>query len=137
MVKAETFIVTVDDNENFNVIDQIELDKYADKAQVDPVTGSKQTPSEHFQIGEQLVEPKYNPYDLVQLLDLYTYHEACVDAVATDAAGINYTLDPIEGIEPVDSQKEAISKILLASKPSINIHLKRCAYDRRARIRGY
>ena len=133
MPKSETFLVTVDDNDNYNVIDQIELDKYrADKAQVDPVTGSKQTPSKHYLVGENLVEPKYNPHDLVQLLDLYTYHEACVDAVATDASGINYTLDTIEGIEPVEAQKDKFKQVLEASKPSINIHLKRCAYDRRS-----
>lgn len=131
-MKSETFIVTVDNEENYNVIDAIELDKYADKAQVDPVTGSKQVPSKHFMIGEQLVEPKYNPYELVQLLDLYSYHESCVDAVATDAAGINYTLDTLEGIDPIEAQKEKFNQILRASKPSINIHLKRCAYDRRA-----
>ena len=132
-MKAETFIVTVDNDDNYNVIDQIELRKYqADKAQVDPVTGSKQAPSKHFQIGEQLVEPKYNPRDLVNLLDLYSYHESCVDAVATDAAGIKYTLNTIEGIDPIEAQKEKFNKILQASKPSINIHLKRCCYDRRA-----
>ena len=131
--KAETFIVTMDEDENITVIDQIEMDKYrADKAQIDPVSGSKQVPSKHYQIGEQLVEPKYNPNHLIQLLDLYTYHESCVDAVATDASGIKYTLNTLEGIDPVEAQKVKFNEILKASKPSINIHLKRCAYDRRA-----
>jgi len=131
-MRSESFIVTVDDNDEITVLDQIEMDKYrADKAETDPVTGSKQVPSKHFMIGENLMEPKYNPHDLVELLDIYSYHEACVDAVATDSAGIKYTLDPIEGINPVEPEKSKFTKVLDASKPGINIHLKRCVYDRR------
>ena len=113
IMKSDSFIVTVDENDEIlNVINNIEMDKYrADKANVDPVTGSKQAPDQHYLVGENLVEPKYNPHDLVELLDLYSYHESCVDAVATDAAGINYTLSPVEGVTPVDNQKNFVFTI--------------------------
>lgn len=132
-MKSETFIVTVDEDENYNVIDNLEMDKYAaDKAQVDPVTGSKQTPSRGFLHGKNLLDPKYNPHDLVELLDLYSYHEDCVDAVATDVSGISYTLSPVEDIIESEIGKKEFKEVLDATSPNINIHLYRVAYDRRA-----
>lgn len=134
-MKSDTFIVTVDDDENISVIDEIELAKYktgADKAQIDPKTGSKQVPQKGFMVGTQTLNPKYNPWWLVELLDMYSYHEACVDAVATDVAGVNYTLDPVPNVSPVDAQKELFTNVLEASTPSINVHLRRTVYDRRA-----
>lgn len=130
--KAESFIVTVDDNDEFNLINKIKLDKYrADKAQIDPKTGSKQVPMEALLQGKSVIDPKYNPRDLIDLLDLYSYHEACVNAVATDVAGINYTLDPIEGETGKESEKNKFKQALDNSTPSINIHLNRTIYDRR------
>ena len=41
MKRSDSFIVTVDDNENVHVVDKLELDKHAMKAQVD-YDGSKQ-----------------------------------------------------------------------------------------------
>ena len=136
MVKrSESFIVSVDDDNNINVINEIELAKYkigASKAEVDPQSGSKQVPSKHLTAGKNIMEPKYNPYYLVELLDTYSYHENCVDVVSTDAAGINYTLEPLEDIEPIDTEKQRFKEILDNSKPSINAHIKRCLYDRRS-----
>ena len=43
--KADSFIVTVDDNNEYNVVEQLELDKYSLKANVDPATHSKQVPA--------------------------------------------------------------------------------------------
>ena len=133
--KADTFIVTVDDDSNYNVISQLELEKYkegADKAQVDPITGSKQVPQKGYLIGKSVLNPKYNPEQLIELLDLYSYHEDCVNAVAIDSAGIDYTLNPITDREPKEAEKERFIEVLENSKPSINIQLYRCAYDRRS-----
>lgn len=132
--KNDTFIVTVDDDDNINVIDSIEMEKYrvgASKAKIDPATGSKQVPEDNLVQGNHVLEPRYNPQDLVDLLDLYSYHANCVDVVSTDAAGISYDLQPVKGIEPVEKEKVLFNTILKESKPSINVHLKRCAYDRR------
>lgn len=129
--KSDSFIVTVDKDGEYNVVDRLELDKHALKAQVD-YDGSKQTVDEQFKAGTHILEPKYNPYDLVQLLDLYTYHAACVDAVAVDSTGIDYTLKPVEGVEPVDAEKERFITVLENCKPSINNNLQKMVFDRRA-----
>lgn len=130
--KSESFIVTEDVNSGeYKVIDDLELNKYAIKADVDPETGSKQVPEKGFMVGKQLVDPKYNPNDLVELLDLNTYHEACVNAVATDASGLTFTLNPIEGQGESESQKETALKFLNNCEPSINRHIFKMNYDRR------
>ena len=130
--RNDTFIVALDDEDNVTVLDEIEMSKYADKARVDPKTGSKQMPPEGFMVGKNLLDPKYNPYHLVELLDLYGYHESCVDAVATDAAGVAYSLNPIPDVEPVEHEKKRFTQVLDASTPSINTHIRRMIYDRRA-----
>lgn len=131
--KSETWIVTEDSNGNNKIIDLLEMEKYkaATKADVDPATGSKQTPSEHYKHGISLVEPKYNPLNLIELLDLNSYHEACVDAVATDAAGLQWTLTPVEGTVEKESEKKTATEFLNECTPSINKHLYRALYDRR------
>ena len=132
MKKSESFIVTVDDEEKYNIVDQLELEKYSLKAKVDPTTGSKQTVDEMFKVGKQFLTPKYDPYDLVALLDLYTYHASCVEAVAIDSTGVDFTLKPVEGIKTVDTERDRFLEVLYNSTPSINTHLQRMIYDRRA-----
>ena len=131
MKKSDSFIVTVDDTGEYNVVDRMELDRHALKAQVD-YDGSKQVVDEQFKAGVHVLEPRYNPYDLVQLLDLYTYHAACVDAVAVDSTGISYTLKPVEDVEPIDAEKERFITVLENCKPSINNNLQKMVFDRRA-----
>lgn len=131
MKKSDSFIVTVDDTGEYNVVDRMELDRHALKAKVD-YDGSKQVVDEQFKTGVHVLEPRYNPYDLVQLLDLYTYHAACVDAVAVDSTGISYTLKPVEDVEPIDAEKERFITVLENCKPSINNNLQKMVFDRRA-----
>ena len=131
MKKSDSFIVTVDDTGEYNVVDRMELDRHALKAKVD-YDGSKQVVDEQFKTGVHVLEPRYNPYDLVQLLDLYTYHAACVDAVAVDSTGIDYTLKPVEDVEPNDAEKERFITVLENCKPSINNNLQKMVFDRRA-----
>ena len=128
---SDSFIVTVDDTGEYNVVDRMELSKHAMKADMD-YDGSKQVIDKQFKAGTTILDPKYNPYDLVQLLDLYTYHAACVDAVAVDTTGVNYTLKPVEGVEPVDAERDRFVEMLENCSPSINTHLQRMVYDRRA-----
>jgi len=128
---SDSFIVTVKDD-NYQLIDQLELNKFALKAQVDPQSGSKYTPSEELLKGNNILDPKYNPYYLVQLLDLYTYHASCVEAVAVDSTGINYSLKPVEGVESIDAEKARLEEVLNNSTPSINTQLQRMVYDRRS-----
>ena len=128
---SDSFIVTVKDD-NYQLIDQLELNKYALKANGDPQSGSKYAPSEELLKGNNILDPKYNPYYLVQLLDLYTYHASCVEAVAVDSTGINYSLKPVEGVEPVEAEKTRLEEVLDNSTPSINTQLQRMVYDRRS-----
>ena len=129
---SDSFIVTIDDNDGMHLVDQLELNKYSLKANIDPATGSKQEISDPLKQGISILNPKYDPYDLVQLLDLYTYHAACVEAVAVDTTGVSYTLKPLEGVEPVEAEKERFTEVLENSTPSINTQLQRMVYDRRA-----
>ena len=129
---SDSFIVTVNNDDEYNVVDRLELEQYALKASVDPATHSKQVPADTMMTGKHILNPKYNPGYLVQLLDLYTYHAACVDVVAVDSTGIHYTLKPVENVDPVDSEKERFMEVLENSSPSINSNLKRMVYDRRA-----
>ena len=131
MKHSDSFVVTVDDNNDYHLIDHLELNKYALKAQVDR-DGSKYTPTEEQLKGYNILDPKYNPDYLVQLLDLYTYHAAAVEAVAIDSTGVNYTLKPIEGVEPVEAERDRFLEVLNNSTPSINTHLQRMVYDRRS-----
>ena len=132
MKRADSFIVTVDDNNKYHVIDSMEAQKFALKADIEPATGSKQTIDEMYKVGTQILNPKYNPYDLVELLDLYTYHASAVEAVAIDTTGVSYTLKPVEGVEPIEVEKERFIEVLDNCTPSINTHLQRLVYDRRA-----
>ena len=128
---SDSFVVTVDNNDDYHLVDHLELSKFALKANVDK-DGSKQVPADELLVGQSILEPKYNPYYLVQLLDLYTYHASCVEAVSVDATGISYTLKPVENVEPVEAEKNRLEEVLNNSTPSINTNLQRMVYDRRS-----
>lgn len=130
--KSQTFIVTEDDTGEFNVIDELELNKYSIKADVDPATGSKQVPNQFYMEGINILDPKYNPDYLIDLLDINTYHESCVNAVATDASGLTWSLNPVEGEEESEEQKKAALEFLNNCTPSINRHIYKMNYDRRS-----
>ena len=130
-MKSDSFIVTVDNENTPHIVDKMELDKYSFKAEVD-IDGSKQIVDEMFKKGHNILNPKYSPYDLVALLDLYTYHASCVEAVAVDCSGINYDLKPLENITPKEAEKERFKAFLDNCTPSINTHLQRVTYDRRS-----
>lgn len=132
MTKSDTFIVTRDDYGNENIVDPKILSNYALKADVDPTTGSKQTPDDIWQYGIQCVEPKYNPRELADLLDFNSYHANCVDAVAGDAAGISFTLVPVEGESESEDERKRFMEFLNECEPSINTMIYRMLYDRRA-----
>ena len=130
-MRSESFIVTVDNDNEHHLLDEMELSKYSFKAEVD-VDGSKQVVDEMFKAGHQILNPKYNPWHLVQLLDLYTYHASCVEAVAVDSSGINYDLKPLENMEPIEAEKERFKAFLDNCTPSINTQIQRVVYDRRS-----
>lgn len=90
--KSDSFIVTQKDDD-INLISSSVLEQYAIKADVN-ADGTKQVRTDGWDYN-QLLEPLYDPYRLTELLDLYTYHELCCDAVAADSSGNDYTFNPI------------------------------------------
>lgn len=130
--KSDSFIVTVDNDGNENIVDPNILSNYALKADSDPATGSKRVPDKAWQYGIHCVEPKYNPSELADLLDFNSYHADCVDAVATDAAGISYTLLPVEGETESEEERKRFLEFLQECDPSINTMIFRALYDRRS-----
>ena len=130
-MKSDSFIVTVDNQGENHIIDKMELDKYSFKAEVD-IDGSKQIVDEMFKKGFNILNPKYDPWHLVQLLDLYTYHASCVEAVAVDCSGISYDLKPISDEVEDNAEKERFTTLLENCKPSINNQLQKVTHDRRA-----
>ena len=130
--QSDTFIVTLDDQGNENIVDPNILSNYSLKADVDPGTGSKNVPDKAFRYGKQVVEPKYNPRELVDLLDFNSYHADCVDAVAGDAAGISFTLLPVEGETESEAERKRFMDFLNECEPSINTMNYRMLYDRRS-----
>ena len=131
-MSSDSFLIAIDDYGNENIVDERILANYALKSEVDPETGSKQIPNSNFKWGKQVVEPKYNPNQLVELLDYNTYHADCVDAVAGDAAGISYTLVPVEGEPENENERRIFQNFLNECTPSINTLNYRMVYDRRA-----
>lgn len=123
-MKSGTYIVTETQDGTINIIDQLEIDKYALKSDTSLDNSSKQRSRRD----NLILEPRYNPHELVRLLDYYTYHASCVEAVAVDSAGINYTLNPVEGVEPDNNEKEVINELF----EGINNKLKKMVYDRRS-----
>ena len=132
MSKTDSWIISTDENDEYNIVDKELLQNYALKAEVDPNTGSKQVPDQPWRYGIQVVEPKYDPRELVELLDYNTYHADCVDAVAGDAAGVNYTLVPVEGESENESERLKFTEFLENCTPSINTNIYKMIYDRRA-----
>ena len=132
MTNSDSWIITVDNDGNQNIVDPGILSNYALKADVDPTTGSKQVPDDPWRVGRSIVNPKYDPSELVDLLDFNSYHADCVDAVAGDAAGISFTLLPVEGETESDKERELFMTFLNECSPSINTNIYRMMYDRRS-----
>lgn len=129
--KADSFIVTERDNGEYNLIEKEILDQFAIKADMDP-NGSKQIKDDGFTYAEHLLEPKYNPKKLIDVLDMNSYHENCVDVVARDASGLSFTFNSTEENSNENFHDENILNFLNGINPSINTLLYRRMYDRRA-----
>ena len=132
MKKSESFIVTTDEGGEHNLISSDILEQYAIKADVN-ADGTKQIRSDGWDYN-QLLEPLYDPKLLAELLDLYTYHELCCDAVASDSAGSGYTFNPVSSNETRDNkfENQEVIDFFENLEPGINEILYKRMYDRRA-----
>lgn len=129
--QSDSFIVTLDDNNNYNIIENEILERYALKADMDS-EGSKQIKNEGFEYADYILEPKYDPFKLVDLLDLNSYHENCVDVVARDSSGLGFSFESKEDETDELFNNPKITKFLEGINPSINTILYRRMYDRRS-----
>ena len=129
--KSDSFIVTQKDDD-INLISSSVLEQYAIKADVN-ADGTKQVRTDGWDYN-QLLEPLYDPYRLTELLDLYTYHELCCDAVAADSSGNDYTFNPISNKQIDDGgfDNQLVIDFFENLEPGINEVLYKRMYDRRA-----
>jgi PBSX family phage portal protein len=127
--EPDAFIVTKDDG-TWDVVEKADLDRYAIKADGDS-DGSKQIKSDGFDYNA-LYEPLYDPNQLLELLELNTFHADCCDAVARDAGGRTWTLNGVEGKDGLESTKRIAKSFLESVKDGLNSILYKRNYDRRA-----
>lgn len=131
MKRSESFIVTKDEKGEHNLISSEILEQYSIKADVN-ADGTKQIKTDGWNYN-QLLEPLYDPQKLAELLDLYTYHELCCDAVASDSCGHGYTFNPSAAVETgVEFDNSDVLSFFENLEPGINEILYERMYDRRA-----
>lgn len=131
MRKGDSFIVTDNEGE-YQLIDRSVLDSFALKADIDPSDGSKQIKEDAWAYSEYILEPKYDPGKLIDVLDMNSFHENCVDVVARDSSGLNFTFVPSDKENEEDFDRQDILSFFDNISPSINTLLYRRMYDRRA-----
>jgi len=129
--KPDAFIVIREDGEP-DIVKKTILDEYeySHKADMDS-QGSKQIHDKGFNYTQGLIVPKYNPDNLIKLLDMNTYHEGCVDVVSNDASGSGYTFVPVETENEKELDNQELIDFFENCFPSINKLLYLRNYDRR------
>ena len=132
MKKSDLFVVSKGENGEYNWIRKEDMDSmYAVKADMD-YQGSKAVKDEEgWDYGNLILEPKFKPEYLVDLLDLNTYHEQCVDLVARDAAGKSYTFIPAEHENEEKQPPETVVNFFKELTTPINELFFKMNYDRR------
>ena len=124
--RSESFIVTIDNN-SWDLHESDVLNKYAIKE-------DKQINSENNEFNiEGVLEPLYDPQELNKLLEMNTWHEKCVDAIASDSSGIGFNIVPSKGVDnPSEEEKKLVHEFFEHVRPSINKVLYKKMYDTRA-----
>lgn len=132
MKKSDVFIVSEKEDGEFSWIQKSKMDDmYAVKADMD-YQGSKGVKDDQgWAYDDYILEPKFKPEYLVDLLDLNTYHEQCVDLVATDAAGVDYTFTPVEHEVEKKAPPKNITDFFSNLTTPINELFYKMNYDRR------
>lgn len=127
---SDSFIVTMQ-NGDPHLLDTSILQQYAIKADTDS-EGSKQIHSDGWNWNyNQFLEPLYDPERLCRLLELNTYHASCVEAVAIDSSGDNWTLNPKSDVFTTEEPPKDVIEFLNGVE-QLNTVLQKRIYDRRA-----
>lgn len=127
--KPDAFIVTKDDG-SWDLIKSSALDRYAIKADEDS-HGSKQIKDDGFDYN-RLYEPLYNPEQLLELLEVNTYHAQCVDVVARESSGMGWTVNPDADRKGSENKKKTITEFIKKLAPNLNTLFYQRTYDRRS-----
>lgn len=125
--KADAFIVTKDDG-SWDLIGANVLDKYTTKNNT-ARDGSKQIETLGWDYNS-FHEPLYEPEQLLDLLEINTYHAKCVEDVALTSAGLGYTIGEVSeetSIDPVEKKK---AENFLSGIKKLNKQLYQRQYDR-------
>ncbi|KZX17630.1 phage portal protein [Methanobrevibacter filiformis] len=128
MTQSHSFIVTKNGSE-WDLVENDVLEKYAIKTE-----GSEQINEEQmFNEIDGVLTPLYDPSKLINLLELSTWHERCVDAIASDASGKAWALKPKSNItNPSMEEKIRAEDFFKRIRPSITKLLYKRTYDTRA-----
>lgn len=129
MSKPDAFIVTKEDGD-WDIVNNSVLDRYAVKTDTD-TGGSKQIHGDGWDYNS-LYEPLYDPEQLLELLELNTYHKQCCDEVARTAGGTGYTVGAVSDVIEINKAEEKRVNEWLASIPRLNNILYKRQYDRRS-----
>lgn len=122
MNRSESYIVT----DTGNIVSQSILEEYSIKS-------TKGLDAEDGFNYDDVVAPPAPPTLLMNLLDINTWHKACVEAIASDASGAGYTLIPKPNVEePSMEQKERVTLFFDNLRPNINKLLYEREYDAEA-----
>lgn len=126
--KPDAFIVTKDDGD-WDLVNAGVMDKYAIKTDVDS-DGSKQIHGDGWDYNS-FYEPIYDPEQLLELLELNTYHKQCCDEIAQTAGGLGFTINAVSDKVDINTTEETkINEFF--STIRINKLLYKRQYDRRA-----
>lgn len=112
------------------VVKDSTLMKYALKT--DEATDSKQLNDsfEGMYKADYLLQPLYNPVWLTNLPELNTYHASCCEAVATDVAGLGYTLMPAKDRKGTQTNKNKLTAFFDSIHPSVTQIINQSVNDR-------
>lgn len=95
----------IDDDE---AVDSSILDNYAIKSEIEVESQQIKDPFAKSYISKGLIQPKLDPYKLVQLSSLNTYHAVSCRIKSNDIGGLGYNIKPV-----VDSPNEKNKGILI------------------------
>ena len=127
--RSESFIVT----DTGEWVDRSVLEEFAVSTKADmDADGSKQAREEDWAYDDYILTPKYDPDKLIEVLDLNSYHRNCVDVVARDSSGLNYTFQSKEEGNEEVFNNPVVEEFLDTINPSINTLLYLRMFDRRA-----
>lgn len=126
--KPDAFIVTKDDGD-WDLVNASVLERYSIKTEVDS-TGSKQIHGDGWNY-DSFYEPIYDPEQLLELLELNTYHKQCCDEVARTAGGLGYTINAVSDVVEINQSEQKRVKEFL-DKIKVNKILYQRQYDRRS-----